>query len=259
MSGLYVKTVGKGKPLVLVHGWAMHCGVWGGFANELAKHYRLTLVDLPGHGRSKSISPFDLPNIAAHLVNAVPDQPCCWLGWSLGAQVVLQLAADFPERADKLILLAGTPCFVAKPDWSGMAESVLDSFAELLRLDGEDALLRFLSLQVKDIDNAKSVLATLKSALTDVGFPDQLTLQAGLHILKQADLRPVMASLKQPMCAILGCLDTLVSPKVGVAMQQLQPSLQVQVIERAGHTPFLSHPRAVVDAIRKFMDNPVNL
>jgi pimeloyl-[acyl-carrier protein] methyl ester esterase len=255
MSGVYAQTIGAigaGKPLALVHGWAMHSGVWGGFAVELAKHCKLILVDLPGHGRSEPARPFSLPTIAAQLVAAVADEHCSWLGWSLGAQVVLQIAADFPERVDKLILLAGTPCFVAKSDWPGMKENVLDKFAELLQLEGEDTLLKFLSLQVKDIDTAKSVLTSLRAALASTPLPDQLTLQEGLQILKNADLRQEMATIKQPMCAILGGLDTLVSPKTGVAMQQLLPSMQLHRIERAGHTPFLSHSGQVVELIRRF-------
>ncbi len=253
MSDIYVKTVGTGKPLVLVHGWAMHSGVWGGFADELAQHYQLTLVDLPGHGRSAPIRPFDLGNIASQLAAILPNQPCAWLGWSLGAQVVLQIAADLPERVDKLILLAGTPCFVSKTNWPGMAENVLDKFAELLLIDGEDTLNRFLSLQVKEIGNSKSVLSRLRSVLASAPFPDSITLKEGLQILRQADLRSVMANVRQPVCAILGGLDTLVSPKTGVAMQQLLPSLQLNLIERAGHTPFLSHAEQVVDLIRGFM------
>ncbi|CAG7857176.1 pimeloyl-[acyl-carrier protein] methyl ester esterase [biofilm metagenome] len=255
MSGVYVQTLGAGKPLVLIHGWAMHSGIWGGFANKLAEHYKLILVDLPGHGHSLPISPFTLKTIATQLAKSTDYEPCCWLGWSMGAQVVLQMAADFPSRVNKLILLAGTPCFVAIDDWPGMKESLLNSFADMLAIDSKETLTRFLSLQVKNTDNSKSILTELKSALASAKFPDQETLQGGLEILKTADLRPVMSSLMQPTGAILGKHDTLVSAKTGVAMQQLMPSLQLHLVDRAGHTPFLSHTQHVVDLICLFMDD----
>lgn len=255
MTNLHIQTLGEGKPLILLHGWAMHSGVLGDFAVELAKHYKLTLIDLPGHGLSKPIRPFTLETIAVQLAQAMPNKPCHWLGWSLGAQVALRMAAAYPERVDKLILLAGTPCFVAKDGWSGMSEKVLDSFAEMLALDGEETLIRFLSLQVKDIDHAKAILAKLKSALRSAKFPDQQTLQDGLNILKTADLRSVMASLSQPTCAILGTHDSLVSVKAGIAMQQLLPPMQLHLVERAGHTPFLSHPAQTIGLIQQFLDS----
>jgi pimeloyl-[acyl-carrier protein] methyl ester esterase len=254
MSSVYVQTSGTGKPLVLIHGWAMHSGVWGDFANQLAEHFKLILVDLPGHGHSAAISPFTLKAISKQLAELITVEPRCWLGWSLGAQVVLQIAADFPGRVNKLILLAGTPCFVANDHWPGMKESLLDSFGDMLSIDGEETLTRFLSLQVKDTDNPKSLLNELKSALATAKFPDQKTLQGGLQILKTADLRPIMTNLSQPACAIFGTHDTLVSAKTGDAMQKLLPSLQLYLIDRAGHTPFLSHTQQVVGLIRQFMD-----
>ena len=48
----YVDIRGDGPDLVLLHGWALHGGMWGPWIDELARHARLHLVDLPGHGRS---------------------------------------------------------------------------------------------------------------------------------------------------------------------------------------------------------------
>ncbi len=87
----------QGKPIVLVHGWAMHTGIWREFAKQLAQNYRVTCIDLPGHGRSEAIDPFTLERISDELVDAIPDPSSCWLGWSLGATVVLDIAARYPE------------------------------------------------------------------------------------------------------------------------------------------------------------------
>ena len=40
-----------------------------------------------------------------------PSEGCCWLGWSLGATVVLDIASRYPERVSSLVLLAGNPLF----------------------------------------------------------------------------------------------------------------------------------------------------
>ena len=47
-----VERFGQGPDLVLLHGWGMNGAVWHGIAQELAAHYRLHLVDLPGFGNS---------------------------------------------------------------------------------------------------------------------------------------------------------------------------------------------------------------
>jgi pimeloyl-[acyl-carrier protein] methyl ester esterase len=52
----------------------------------------------------------------------------------------------------------------------------------------------------------------------------------------------------------LGGLDTLVPAAVGEKMQQLLPSLELNVIDRAGHVPFLSHSQETLAVISRFMD-----
>jgi pimeloyl-[acyl-carrier protein] methyl ester esterase len=255
MTLIHTETYGTGKPIVLVHGWAMHSGIWRDFAMALAKHYQVTLVDLPGHGLSEPISPFTLETISKALVEAIPYETSCWLGWSLGAEVVLKIAQRYPDRVDKLILLAGTPCFVRQDAWPGMDIKVLDSFADNLNQDSKATLLRFLSLQIKGIDESKPALQTLKHLVFDNPAPDQKTLQEGLIILKQADLRAEFAKLKISVAVILGQLDTLVPVAVAEKLKALLPKIDLTVIDRAGHLPFWAHEEAVIKAITRLMDD----
>ncbi len=254
MTKIHLETYGKGKPIVLVHGWAMHTGIWRDFAKQLAQNYRVTCVDLPGHGRSEKVDPFTLEWISAELVKEVPEQNCCWLGWSLGATVVLEIAACYPERVASLILLAGNPSYTQTGQWPGMEVCLLDDFAEHLNKNCQTTLLRFLSLQVRGLPEHKAILKTLKTTVFECDAPDTHTLQGGLEILKRADLRPVLSELKIPVSVILGGLDTLVPVAVGQKMQQLLPGLDLNIIDRAGHVPFLSHSRETETIISRFMD-----
>ncbi|MDP3589424.1 MAG: alpha/beta fold hydrolase, partial [Methylobacter sp.] len=217
----------------------------------------------PGHGRSEKIEPFTLERISAELVNVVPEQSCCWLGWSLGATIVLDIAARYPERVSSLVLLAGNPAFTVgatgrspetQTPWPGMDVRLLDDFAEHLNKNCQATLLRFLSLQVNGMPDPKALLKALKAAVFECDAPGQATLQGGLNILKQADMRPVFSGLNVPVSVILGGLDTLVPAAVGQKMQQLLPSLELNIIDRAGHVPFLSHSRETVAIIARFME-----
>jgi pimeloyl-[acyl-carrier protein] methyl ester esterase len=254
MTQLYTETFGEGKPIVMVHGWAMHSGIWRNFAKELSKNFRVTVVDLPGHGHSQPITPFSLESVSRLLVEVIPDHQACWLGWSLGAEIVIEIANRFPERVGHLILLAGTPCFVGSDLWPGIQVKILDSFAESLSLDSQATLLRFLSLQIKGESNPKQALQELKKSIFEYPASDQRTLQEGLQILKQSDLRQVFSELKIPVSAVLGELDTLVPVAAGEKMKSLLPHMALAVIPRVGHVPFLSHQGELVETICGFME-----
>ncbi|RIZ70694.1 MAG: pimeloyl-[acyl-carrier protein] methyl ester esterase [Methylococcales bacterium] len=256
MINLHQQTFGTGKSIVLVHGWAMHSGIWHDFAMQLAQHYQVTCIDLPGHGHSDNLDNFTLEQVADALVDAVADKQSCWLGWSLGATVVMEIAKRYPERVNSLILLAGNPHFTCTEQWPGMKVDLLEAFSEQLTLDAPATLLRFLSLQVAQLPDYKVLLKNIKTAIMARATPNLDTLQGGLTILKQADLRPALAAAQMPILLLLGTRDTLVPIAVGEAIKDLAPTIQIVVIDKAGHVPFLSHPQIVLETITQFMDAP---
>jgi pimeloyl-[acyl-carrier protein] methyl ester esterase len=256
MINLHQQTFGTGKSIVLVHGWAMHSGIWHDFAMQLAQYYQVTCIDLPGHGHSESLDTFTLEQVADALVDAVADEQSCWLGWSLGATIVMDIAKRYPERVNSLVLVAGNPHFTCTEQWPGMKVELLEVFAKQLMLDAPATLLRFLSLQVAQLPDYKVLLKNLKIALLARAMPNLDTLQGGLKILKQADLRPALAITQMPILLLFGTRDTLVPIEVGEAMQALAPAIQLVVIDKAGHVPFLSHPQIVLETITQFMDAP---
>ncbi|HNE00663.1 MAG TPA: pimeloyl-[acyl-carrier protein] methyl ester esterase, partial [Plasticicumulans sp.] len=47
---LYCQSWGSGPDLVLLHGWGMHGGVWDDTVEAFIDDWRVTVIDLPGHG-----------------------------------------------------------------------------------------------------------------------------------------------------------------------------------------------------------------
>ena len=195
---IHKEIYGQGEPLVLIHGWAMHTGVWRIFAQQLSQHYQVICLDLPGHGLSETIEPYTLECISNALIEAVPETSFSVLGWSLGASVALTMARQYPLRVNSLILLAGNPVFVQQGEWAGIDPVLLEDFANNLSLNCSETLLGFLALQVNNLPNAKSILIDLKKAMQECNPPTEKVLQSGLGILKQADLRGDLTALKCP-------------------------------------------------------------
>lgn len=254
MTRLHTEILGQGKTIVLIHGWAMHSGVWRNFALELARQYQVVLIDLPGHGQSEAIACFDLEHLSAEIIKVVPEEPCCWLGWSLGATIVLDIYQRFPEKYLALVLLAGNPHFIGVDDWPGMNSEFFKAFRSSIEKNGDSALLRFLLLQLEGSNKAKALAKKLKQAFLQYEIPSKDTLLDGLDILRNADLRMAFSATKCPVSLILGENDGLVPVSVGQVMQEILSGSQLNVIKGAGHVPFMSHQQQVVRAIQGFIN-----
>jgi pimeloyl-[acyl-carrier protein] methyl ester esterase len=251
---LYVETVGSGPDLVMLHGWGLHSGLFHPVIDALSKHFRLHLVDLPGHGRSTMLNgDYTLSAIAKTIAAQVPDN-AHWLGWSLGGRVALQAAAD-GQIIDRLILVGNNPCFVQKEGWPhAMPESELNQFADSLNNDHKQTLLRFIAVQSRGSERGREELRELRSELLDHGVPNQKALAGGLEILRSADLRNLLPTIEQQTLVLHGSRDTL-APLAAAEFTAAQlPHSELIVIEGAGHAPFISHPDLFIAAVEAFIN-----
>jgi pimeloyl-[acyl-carrier protein] methyl ester esterase len=250
---LWHERQGSGPDLVLVHGWGMHGGIWGDLPAHLAKHFRVTILDLPGHGRSREESgDLSLAGFSERVAELCP-APAIWFGWSLGGLIAQHAALHHPHQVAQLVLVGATPKFVQAPDWPhAMPVDVFADFARSLTQDYRATLLRFLSLQVGGSEPARALLKQLRSDMFTHGEPQPVALAAGLAILEQTDLRAQLAEIRVPALAVHGSHDRhdrLVPPAAGTYLGAQLPNARVLHIEGAGHAPFLSHAAQLADAV----------
>jgi len=243
----------SGIPLLLIHGWGMHGGMWRSVAEKLAQHFQVLAVDLPGHGRSEVKGSADLDAVVEALSRQFigPINVC---GWSLGGQVAMQWAMQHPEQVRYLILVASTPCFVRNEGWDhAMSPELLLEFGVALQQHYALTLKRFLALQVRGSDQERGLLSELRDALFSCGKPDLNALQDGLAILRNCDMRCALPKITQPSLIIAGVRDSLAPLQASMYMAEHLPNNELVKIEGAAHAPFLSHKDEFVQHTVKFL------
>jgi pimeloyl-[acyl-carrier protein] methyl ester esterase len=322
VSRLYTEVRGSGPALVLLHGWGLNLRIWDGLAAALDDRFRIIAIDLPGHGRSAWLPErSSLEEQAAQVRDTVADLASEYsvLGWSLGGQIALQLAAGDAQSAARaaqavgaaqsapraghtpaaaalrrLVLVAATPRFVAAPDWPhGAPAERLAAQAGGLRSDYRRTVSDFLELQVRGSADGGEALEQLRAALfqhgsaagaprpshTGTSDPSPATtrdsdspksadgvselwglniaaLVRGLELLRDSDLRPLLAHITVPTLVIAGQYDRVIHPAASHALADALPNAHYVEVRRAAHAPFLSHLPELSALISDFLLQP---
>lgn len=247
-----VQTLGSGPSLALIHGWAMHGGLFAPLVERLADDYTLHLIDLPGHGHAREDrTALEPAPLAAELVARIPD--AVWLGWSLGGQFALRAALDHPQQVRGLVMIASSPRFVTGADWPhGVSPNLFRDFGDALKRDFRGTLEGFLALEALGSASAQDELRKLRSQAFERGEPAEHALQEGLRLLDAIDVRAELPSLRVPSLWISGRRDRLVPAGAMPAAAALAPGGRSVVLDRAGHAPFLSAAEQVAHLIDEF-------
>jgi pimeloyl-[acyl-carrier protein] methyl ester esterase len=298
VSRLYTEISGSGPTLVLLHGWGLNVRVWDGLAAALRDRFRIIAVDLPGHGRSAWLperSSLEEQAAQVHETIAGIASDYSLLGWSLGGQIALQLAAAQHAAGDRhaplaaslerLVLIAATPRLVAAPDWPhGAPPERLTAQAAGLRTDYRRTVSDFLELQVRGSAGGAEALERLRAALfahgdfapattslpaeTDAETgasesdragdrrPFLAALTRGLELLRDTDLRPLLPDVTLPTLVIAGQYDRVTMPAASHALADSLPNARYVEIRRAAHAPFLSHLPELSALISGFLLQP---
>lgn len=250
--GIHIECLGNGPDLVMLHGWAMHGGLLRGLAEQLSADYRVSLIDLPGHGGSGPIDDYSLASVTDLLAQAAPPK-AHWLGWSLGALLALGVADVHPERVRSLVMISGTPRFTAETDWPGVESALLQQMSINLEQDFCGTLKRFIGLQTFNQENPRALAKQIHDMLDERPMPDKVALSGGLALLRDVDARPMLARLQKQVLAIMGAQDRLVPKLLAPRLRELSPSVEVQELPKAAHLPFLTHSGETACLIRDFL------
>jgi len=251
---LFTQTLGAGPDVVLLHGWGMNADVWEGILPVLTKQFRVTLLDLPGHGRSLgSLADYSLQNLAATIDTGIPPNAML-VGWSLGGMIATQLTVNNPDNIRKLVLVASAPQFVRDDTWpDGTDADVLDSFADGLKQNYQQTIKRFIVIQAMGSEHAREQQHILRERVFRHGNPQPAALEAGLAILRHTDLRPELAKITCPTLLVSGEHDALFRPDAAEKTRSMIAGACLSIIPGAGHAPFLSHPDLFLDSLLTFL------
>ena len=234
--------------LVLAHPIGADHGIWDKLVPLLTPQFCVLRYDLRGHGGSEvGVHEYSLAQLADDLLALTHDlgiERFIAAGISLGGLTVLQAALQAPERLAAVIVCSANARMAPPPGgWDGRAQQAFEQGMTSL---ADGMVQRMFSSSFKDSGDAS--VATSHNTLALMAPQGYANACA---VLRDADLRPLLAQVTQPVLVVSGQTDPLVPPQVGESMAQALPKGR-HISLPAGHFPPLEAAPEFAQALLQF-------
>ena len=261
------RSAGSGPVLMLAHGITGTSATWERVLPALAKRFTVIAPDLIGHGESaKPRGDYSLGAYASGLRDilvALGHDRATFVGHSLGGGVAMQLAYQFPERCERLVLVSsgglgrelGLALRAATLPGSEWVIPLLASRGLLGAGRALGGALERVGLRAgTDIAEMARGHATLSDRETRAAFVHTLrTIVEPSGQRVDASDRLYLAE-HIPFLIIWGERDSMIPVAHGRAAHELVPSSRLEIFPDAGHFPQLDEPQRFIEVLTDFMD-----
>lgn len=260
--------LGDGPPILLLHGITSSSRTWKAITPILARDYTVIAPDLLGHGRSaKPQGDYSIGGYASgvrDLLVALDIPRATVVGHSLGGGVAMQFGYQFPQRVERLVLVAT----------GGIGKEVSPAL-RAAALPGSELVLPLLFTPA-----LHDVMFGLRRALARVGLSPGSDLDGvaqGFASLTRADARRAFLDTVRsvidpsgqrvsardrlyltsdiPSLIVWGDQDRIIPVEHAAVAHELMPGSRLEIFEGSGHFPFNEEPARFAALLREFVES----
>ncbi|HEX9332129.1 MAG TPA: alpha/beta hydrolase [Anaerolineales bacterium] len=249
---VHYEVYGRGRPVILLHGWLGSWGLWQDTMSFLGRYYRTYALDFWGFGESgkkrETYAVQDFVSLVDQFMEQLGIENAPLVGHSMGGTVSLSVAIKYPQRVNKVVVV-GSPIVgssLALPlKWAGyrpiafMLFNMMGAFRFGIRVASPFICRdeRFAAMMDRDLSRT-----TVESFLRSIAS------------LRRTDLRPMLGQIKVPAMGMYGDRDVIVHPRQWEPMKNGIAHARIERFPAAGHFPMLEEPQNFAERLKSFLD-----
>lgn len=253
---LNYKVFGEGEPVVILHGMFGTLDNWQTIAKKLAEHFMVFIVDLRNHGRSPHSEDFSYTIMAEDVSEFMEEH---WIynahivGHSMGGKVAMQLATEYPEKVNKLVVVD-----IAPKAYKGNHQVIFDALLalDLDQLNSRKEANAFLEQRIESYGVRQFILKNLTINKETQAYEWKMNLpvihRAYQHILGTSELT---APYTNPTLFIKGATSDYIQIDEFSSYKTFFPQAELKVIPSAGHWVHAEQPQLFLTTLRDFLLN----
>ncbi len=254
---LHYESIGRGRPVILLHGWVNSWDVWRDSMVALAKtrRYRVYALDFWGFGDSakgaeNAANTFQVSSyveMVHQFMMTLGIQKAPIIGHSMGGTVALSMALEHPDRVEKTAIV-GSP----------IVGSSLNPF---LRLSGYNLIAQFVWKYPFIRDGIMKILLAgdskeVKSMISrDVQRTTMESFFRSIGDLRATDLRDKLDTLEAPILGLYGTKDNIVSPSNAGILANGSRISKITMMNHSRHFPMIDEPERFIATLQEFLND----
>ncbi len=239
---IFYRVEGKGKPVLLLHGFAEDGNIWSKQINVLKENNLLIIPDLPGSGQSEMLDGTSALKNYAEVVKAIADEvifknkkenqnPFCLIGHSMGGYITLAFAEKYPELLNSFGLFHSSAFADTEEKKATRRRGIA-----FIQKNGTETFLKtsIPNLFCEKTKNEKPELITQLFDIAKDISPETLIQYYEAMILRP-DRTLVLKSFKKPVLFIIGKEDNAVPLEASLAQCHIPAISSVHILNHSGH------------------------
>jgi len=242
---------GKGRALVLLHGFLESADMWAAFVDTLQKSFRVISIDLPGHGQSDCFGYVHPMELMGDAVKAVLDdlniRKCVVVGHSMGGYAALAFAENHPDHVKGLCLFHST----AQAD-TPQKKKDRDQAINLVKANHKSFIRMALPLLFRPKNRAlfRPEINTLKAQALKTSKRGIVACLRGMK--DRLNREVILRFAPYPVFFIIGAKDTVIPMEKVIPQAKLAEKTGHIILQDAGHMGFIEAQEESLKALKQF-------
>ena len=242
---------GKGKTIVLLHGFIETSKIWDSFRDQLSESFRVIVIDLAGHGKSESLEPVHSMELQADVVYEVLKQQkvkkCLMIGHSMGGYVTLAFASKYPEMLKGLCLFHSHPFPDSPEDRKNRNRTI-----NVVEQDKFGFVARFIPSLFPEGSRRKfgKEIKMLVKRAKEIPKEGIIAALEGMKIRRNQSA--LLKSISVPVLFILGLKDSKAPLDRLWKMVSLPQRSECLILRNVGHMGYIEAPEETLRMIKGF-------
>ncbi len=235
---VHYEAIGRGRPILFIHGWLGSWRYWMSSMDDLSERYRAYALDLWGFGdtdrRQDGYSLSAYVDMVERFLDEMGIYQVTLVGHGLGGAIAIRVTRRIPERVDRLIAV-NTPM---------MGAAIAPPLATFSNHHNGDWIVRILG---------RRQASAYPEVQIEASKTDLNAVIRSIQTVRTEDLRSDLESITCPVLLVFGKNDPLIYPPAEQWLNQLEENVHIVFMDESSHFPMLDEASRFTRLLRQFL------